>query len=50
MKCERCEGMMREERIELDGVVLPKLSAWHCLHCGRIEYRGIIAEPQIVYQ
>ena len=50
MKCERCEGVMREKQIELNGVVLQGLSAWHCLHCGRIEYRGIMAEPKIIYQ
>ena len=49
MKCERCEGAMREEEIDLNGgVVLKRLSAWHCAHCGRIEYRGIAADPEIV--
>jgi hypothetical protein len=52
MKCERCEESMREELLILNGgtVIYKHLSAWHCMHCGRIEYRGIVAEPEIVYQ
>lgn len=41
MKCERCEGAMREELLHVsEGSVKSKgISAWHCLDCGRTEYR-----------
>lgn len=41
MKCERCEGSMREEQVVVSGgtVKTKGVSAWHCPDCGRIEYR-----------
>ena len=50
MKCERCKGdMFEEELIVVGGVVRVKdLSAWHCLNCGRIEYRSKAADRTMV--
>lgn len=50
MKCERCEGVMQEERLVVSGgmVLIKEVSAWHCLNCGRIEYRAIVANRIIL--
>jgi len=41
MRCERCENLMREEELFVSGGTIKTkgVSAWHCLDCGRIEYR-----------
>jgi hypothetical protein len=43
MKCPCCESLMREEEIIVSGgaVRTKGIVAWHCLDCGRIEYRRI---------
>lgn len=50
MKCERCEGLMQEERLVVSGgmVKIKEVSAWRCLGCGRIEYRTILANRVIL--
>lgn len=50
MKCERCEGVMREEQFVVsEGAVKTKgISAWHCLDCGRIEYRTTVTHHLIL--
>ena len=50
MKCERCSGdMLEEELIVVGGAVRVKdFSAWHCLDCGRIEYRSKVADRPMV--
>lgn len=49
MKCERCQSIMREEQLVVSGglFTVKNISAWHCAHCGRIEYRGIAAEEAV---
>lgn len=43
MKCERCQGVMREESLVVRGglVKIKNMTAWHCMRCGRTEYRCI---------
>lgn len=50
MKCERCEGVMHEERFVVSGgmVKIKNVSAWHCRDCGRIEYRVNVANRVIL--
>jgi YgiT-type zinc finger domain-containing protein len=50
MKCERCNGnMLEEELIVVGGIVRVKdVSAWHCVVCGRIEYRSKVADRSMV--
>jgi hypothetical protein len=50
MKCERCAGVMREEQFVVsEGTVKIKgVSAWHCLDCGRIEYRTTVTHHLIL--
>jgi hypothetical protein len=50
MKCERCEGLMQEERLFVSGgmVLIKEVSVWHCLDCGRTEYRTILANRFIL--
>ena len=50
MKCECCKGdMLEEQLVVVGGVVRIKgVSAWHCLQCGRLEYRNSRAEPNMV--
>ena len=50
MKCERCEGVMQEERLGVSGgmVKIKEVSAWHCRNCGRIEYRINVANRVIL--
>lgn len=40
MKCDRCQGMMCEERLVVRGglVRIKNMKAWHCMYCGRTEY------------
>jgi len=40
MKCDRCQGMMCEERLVVRrGLVkIKNMKAWHCKCCGRTEY------------
>lgn len=49
MKCERCKGdMLEEELIVVGGIVKIKdVSAWHCLQCGREEYRSRPADARM---
>jgi RNase P subunit RPR2 len=41
MKCERCESVMREQEVVVRGGTIKTkgLAVWHCLDCGRIDYR-----------
>jgi hypothetical protein len=41
---------MQEERLFVSGgmVIIKEVSAWHCLDCGRIEYRTIVANRVIL--
>jgi hypothetical protein len=41
MKCQRCNNFMVEEKIVLsmDESKTRSMSAWHCIYCGRVEYR-----------
>lgn len=50
MKCERCEGAMREELLLVSGgtVKIKGVSAWHCLNCERIEYRTTVNNRFII--
>jgi len=50
MKCERCEGVMREEQLVVSGgtVKTKGVSSWHCLDCGRIEYRTTVTNRLIL--
>ena len=50
MKCDRCQGVMCEEPIVVRGglVKIKNMTAWHCMHCGRTEYRCISADQDIV--
>jgi hypothetical protein len=43
MECERCQGIMCEERLVVrDGLVkIKNMTAWHCMQCGRTQYRCI---------
>ena len=49
MKCERCQGIMREEQLVVTGGVVrvKGISAWHCRQCGRIEYRALTGEQDV---
>lgn len=50
MNCERCEGLMQEERLFVSSgmVKIKEISAWHCLECGRIEYLSIVTKRVIL--
>jgi len=50
MNCERCEGLMQEERLVVSGgmVKIKEISAWHCRECGRIEYLSIVAKRVVL--
>lgn len=49
MRCERCEGVTREEQLLVSGETIKKrVSAWHCLGCGRIEYRATLTNHFII--
>jgi hypothetical protein len=49
MKCERCEGVTREELLLVSGETIKKrVSAWHCLDCGRMEYRATLPNRFII--
>jgi hypothetical protein len=43
MNCERCGDAMCEERLVVQGglVKVKNVTAWHCMSCGRIEYRCV---------
>lgn len=50
MKCDRCGSGMTEEQVSVTGglVKIKNISAWHCTHCGRVEYKpahGDTIEP-----
>lgn len=51
MKCERCKGdMLEEQLVVVGGIVRIKgVSAWHCLQCGRLEYKNA-GDPSMVHQ
>lgn len=52
MKCERCKGdMLEEQLVVVGGIVRIKgVSAWHCLQCGRLEYRHSTgAAPDMIH-
>lgn len=40
MNCDRCQGVMLEERLVVRGglVKIKNYTAWYCMHCGRTEY------------
>jgi len=50
MKCKRCEGFMREEDLIVSGgpIKTKGVAAWHCLNCGRIDYRSTITHCLIL--
>lgn len=50
MKCDRCQVVMCEEPIVVRGglVKIKNMTAWHCMNCGRTEYRCISADQDIV--
>ena len=50
MKCERCEGFMREEDLIVSGgpTKAKGIAAWHCLDCGRIDYRSTMTHCLIL--
>ncbi len=51
MKCDRCGGEMLEEQlVVVGGVVRVKgVSAWHCWQCGRVEYKAMAEEHNMVH-
>jgi len=52
MECERCQGVMFEEHVVVVGGVVSierGVAAWHCRQCGRIEYRAIAVDPNILH-
>ena len=40
MKCDRCQRVMCEESVTVEGglVKIKNMKAWHCFSCGRTEY------------
>jgi hypothetical protein len=40
MKCDRCQGVMCEEPVALEGerVKIKNMKAWHCFSCRRTVY------------
>lgn len=50
MKCEHCMDVMREEHLVVSGgtVKTKGIVAWHCLACGRVEYRATVTNRVIL--
>ena len=50
MKCKRCKGFMREEELIVCGgpIKTKGVAAWHCLDCGRIDYRNTVTHCLIL--
>jgi hypothetical protein len=50
MKCGRCKGHMLEEELVVIGgpVRIKDATAWHCLQCGRVEYRSTVGSRKLM--
>lgn len=50
MTCESCKAIMREEDVVVSGGTIKTkgITAWHCLNCGRIEYRRTVTQRLIL--
>ena len=50
MKCKRCDGLMMEEDLVVSGgpIKAKGVAAWHCLDCGRIDYRSTVTQGLIL--
>ena len=50
MNCEHCGSLMREEDLIVSGGTIKTkgVAAWHCLACGRIDYRSTVTQRLIL--
>jgi hypothetical protein len=50
MNCERCGNTMCEEQLVVQGglVKVKNVIAWHCESCGRIEYKSLSPQEDLV--